>query len=276
MTNKTFKWISSDSLNLYAHIWQPTEQAKAVITLVHGFGEHCMRYTPYIDLFLKQNIAFVGFDLRGHGQSDGKRGAIKSYDALMNDIELALLKTKELFPEVPHYIYGHSMGGNLAFNYVLRRTTPLNGAIITSPWFALTNNPNFFLKGMVSFLKNFLPNLTMESGLEIKYISTEESEVEKYKNDPLNHGKISLRLLFEIMKSGIYAIVNSQKALIPVLIMHGSADKITSPIASKMAADANKDHIEYINWPDKYHELHNEGVRPQVAETVIDWIQKKQ
>ncbi|MBI9067725.1 MAG: lysophospholipase [Salinivirgaceae bacterium] len=275
MTNKSLQWQSSDNLNLYAHVWEPNEQAKAVVTLVHGFGEHCMRYSPYIEYFLKQGIAFVGFDLCGHGQSDGKRGTIKSYEALLNDVELALSKTRELFPDIHHFIYGHSMGGNIAFNYILRRQPKLSGAIITSPWFALSNDPNFLLKGAVSLLKNFFPNFTIDSGLDIKYISTVVEEVEKYRSDPLNHGRISFRLFNDITKSGMYAIVNSKDATIPTLMFHGSADKITSPIASKKAADGNTKLIEHVIWPDKYHELHNEDIRPEIAEKVIGWINSK-
>lgn len=274
MTNQTYNWKTADNLNLFAQSWKPDSEIKAVVTLVHGFGEHSTRYTPYIEYFLKKGIAFVGFDHRGHGKSEGKRGAIKSYTAFMNDLDLVLAKSKELFPNVPQFIYGHSMGGNIAFNYLLRRKPKLAGGIITSPWFALTNDPNFLLKGMVSFLKNFFPNVTIESGLETKYISTVNQEVEKYNNDPLNHGRISFRLFSSITKSGVYAIAHAKELEIPVLMFHGSADKITAPLASKLAANANKKYIEYKTWRDKYHELHNEDIRPEIAAEVINWIEK--
>ena len=274
MTNQTYNWKTPDNVNLFAQSWKPDTEIKAVVTLVHGFGEHSSRYTPYIDYFLKKGIAFVGFDHRGHGKSDGKRGTVKSYEAFMNDMDLVTEKTKELFPNLPHFIYGHSMGGNIAFNYLLRRKPKLSGGIITSPWFALTKDPNFLLKGMISFLKQIIPNLTIESGLEINYISTNANEVELYKTDALNHGKISFRLFNIITQSGSYAIKNSNQLEIPVLMFHGSADKITSPKASKKAADANPNLIEYTRWPDKYHELHNETNRAEIAASVIQWIEK--
>ena len=87
MTESDLSWKSLDGINFFAHTWRPDGEVKAAITLVHGFGEHCLRYTHYFKYFTEQGIAILGFDLRGHGQSGGKRGAIKSYDALIDDIE---------------------------------------------------------------------------------------------------------------------------------------------------------------------------------------------
>lgn len=275
MKNQTFNWKTFDNLNLFAQSWAPENETKAVVILVHGFGEHSTRYTPYIEYFTKKGIAFVGFDLRGHGKSDGKRGSISAYQTFMKDIDLALDKSQKLFPNVPQFLYGHSMGGNIAFNYLLRRKPKIAGGIITSPWLALAKEPNFILKGAVSFLKNLMPNFAIDSGLEIEYISTVAEEVEKYRNDPLNHGKITFRLFYTIWKSGLYGIHHANELEVPVLMMHGTADKITSPKASAKAAASNKDKITYKTWPGKYHELHNEDIRPEVAQTAISWIEKQ-
>jgi len=274
MIQKDLNWTSKDGLRFFAHTWQPDGTPKAVITLVHGLGEHCLRYTPYFELFVKEGFAILGFDVRGHGQTEGKRGTIASYNALLNDIDTALQKTKELFADTPQFIYGHSMGGNLALNYLLRRQPDIKGGIITSPWLALADEPNIVLKALVSALKSVIPNATIDSGLKIEHISTIGNEVEKYRNDPLNHGRISFRLFNEIANSGLWAIKNSHKLKTPTLILHGTDDKITSAQASKQAAENNKEKIELIEWDKCYHELHNDIKRQEVAQAVIDWINK--
>jgi alpha-beta hydrolase superfamily lysophospholipase len=116
MKEKDLNWISPDGIKFFAHTWQPDGKIRAAVTLVHGFGEHCLRYTPYFRYFTAKGIAVLGFDLRGHGRSTGKRGTIPSYNALMDDIDIAVKHSKELFSGVPHFIYGHIMGGNLALN----------------------------------------------------------------------------------------------------------------------------------------------------------------
>ncbi len=57
-----------------------------VIVLVHGLGEHSGRYRHWAEKFCGANIAFAAFDLRGHGQSEGRRGNIPSMDISLSDI----------------------------------------------------------------------------------------------------------------------------------------------------------------------------------------------
>lgn len=268
-------WKSASGLNLYGSVWRPEKKTKAVICLVHGFGEHCLRYESYIDFFTKKQIAFVAYDQMGHGASEGKRGAISSYNDLLSDVQLCLDKAQEIFPDTPKFLYGHSMGGNIALNFLLKRQPEINGAILTSPWLTLTNNPSFVLRALVSFLKNIFPNLTVNSGLEIEYISTLKDEVEKYKKDKKNHGRISFRLFNSVVKNGVWAILNSSKLKVSTLLMHGAKDMITSPFSSQLAAKGNKEKIEFIEWPEGFHELHNEINRKEVAEEVMNWIDKQ-
>ncbi len=275
MKEKDLSWRSQDGIDFYAHTWKPEKDIKAAFTLVHGFGEHCMRYSSYFKYFTDAGIAILGFDLRGHGRSGGKRGAIRSYDSLMDDISMAIEKTKEQFPDVPHFLYGHSMGGNLALNYLIRRQPDLKGGIISSPWLILTNDPNFILKAIASLVKRIFPNMTIDSRLDNNFMTTDQREVENYKSDPLNHGRISFRLFSEITRTGVWAIANTGKLTLPVLLMHGNADKITSHKASKLAAKNSNGIIEYVEWEGRYHELHNETNREEVAKTVIEWILKK-
>lgn len=275
MKQSDFELVSRHGHKLFAQSWAPDNEPKGVITLVHGFGEHCLRYTPYLEFFVADGYAIVGFDHYGHGQSDGKRGTVKSYNSLLNDIDLAVEKTKELFPNVPQFIYGHSMGGNLAMNYVIQRKPQIKGAVFTSPWLTLTKEVNFVAKGAASILQHIIPNFTMESGLDTKYISTSEEEVKKYVDDPLNHGRISMRLFYHITKSGIWAMLNADKIEIPALFMHGSADQITSPKATRLAATANTRLFDFVEWPDRYHELHNESIRPELAAKVMEWFKAK-
>ncbi|MGE4288145.1 MAG: lysophospholipase [Salinivirgaceae bacterium] len=266
-------WVDAGiNRKLFVKIWIPDEQPRAVITLVHGFGEHCSRYEPYFSAFKDEPIAFLGFDLYGHGKSDGKRGTIVSYDSLLDDVALLINFTKEQFPNLPHYVYGHSMGGNIVLNFLLRRQADLTGAIVTSPWLKLTNEPPAMLKMLVSALRLVMPNVTMNSGLDIKAISSQVDEVKKYSDDPLNHGRISFRLLHEVVFWGRWAMENASALLVPTLLMHGTADKITSPLASEYVFESNRDKIKFVSWEGKFHELHNENVRRDVALTVTNWM----
>lgn len=262
---------SNNGHELFAHYWKPESTIHASITFVHGFGENCIRYTPYFEYFVNEGIAILGFDLYGHGQSEGKRGVIPSYEILLDDIQICIDKTKEIFPTTPHFLYGHSMGGNLVLNYLLKRKSDITGAVLTSPWLTLTNQPKTVLQKAVSALSKLIPNITIDSGLNINDISTIEEEVIKYNKDPLNHGRISFNLLNNIIKTGLWAIENVGELQIETLLVHGTEDKITSPESSRIIAEGST-LIEFKEWEGAYHELHNDFCRKDIANDIIKWI----
>lgn len=274
MIQEELKWKSASGNYLAGRLWKPEAEPKAIIVLVHGFGEHCQRYTPYFKLFENNAFAFVAYDQMGHGASGGKRGAISSYIHLLDDVQECLEKAKELFPGIPVFIYGHSMGGNIVANFLIHCNPDVNGAIITSPWLKLTKGKGVFIEKIVSILSTFLPNFTVNSDLETKYISTLKNEVEAYEKDSLNHGKISFRLFNQIIKTGNAAIINSININIPTLLLHGTDDMITSPLASAKFANNSK-CIKFIEWEKGYHELHNDFCREELVKTVVDWIKTK-
>lgn len=133
--------LESNKIPIYAGYFRP-EEVKGVIVLVHGFGEHSGRYMDgVIPMLLKESMAVVVYDNFGHGKSGGKRGHCPSYEALLALLGEILEKANSFFPNVPMFLYGHSMGGNLVLNYALRNKTNLNGVIATSPYLRLAFQP---------------------------------------------------------------------------------------------------------------------------------------
>jgi alpha-beta hydrolase superfamily lysophospholipase len=120
------------------------------------------------------------------------------------------------------------------------------------------------------------PGMINKSNLDINALSHDKEIVRLYKEDPLVHNKISLELLFSAMIYGIRSYENIDKLDIPMLLMHGSDDKITSFNASKKLyeKDAKMNNlITFKEWPDMYHELHNEANKDEVFEYLISWIE---
>ncbi|MCC7466462.1 MAG: alpha/beta fold hydrolase, partial [Saprospiraceae bacterium] len=129
-------WTNAQGLQLFAAHW-PVSSPRAVIALVHGQGEHIARYDQMARWYNQHEIAVLGFDQQGYGRSEGKRGHAPSLDALLDDIGLLLEKTREQYPDLPLFLYGHSMGGGLCLNYTTRRDPDLTGLIATGPWIRL-------------------------------------------------------------------------------------------------------------------------------------------
>jgi alpha-beta hydrolase superfamily lysophospholipase len=255
-------------------IQSPGENARAVIVMVHGLGEHIQRYEYWSQLFRNEGIAFTGVDLPGHGRSEGKKGHVSSYKAIDEMITIMLDSCRKTFPGIPVYLYGHSLGGGIVLNYLLRFNPAIKGAIVTSPWLRLSFQPPKSKVILASVMKNLIPGLVQSSGLNVSHISHDEIVVGKYNNDPLTHDKISVSLFAGAMSAGKYSLEHASELKIPTLLLHGSEDLITSPEGSREFAGKTGKVVVKI-WEGGYHELHNEVFKDVVFRYIMDWIDKK-
>lgn len=260
-----------NGLVLKGIIRSPGEDIRAVVVFVHGLGEHIQRYEYWSDLFMKERIAFTGVDLPGHGRSGGKRGHIKNYRLLDEMITILLDSCRKTFPGIPVYLYGHSLGGGIVLNYLVRNNPRIKGAIVTSPWLRLSFEPPRSKMVLASIMKNLLPGLVQPSGLNVSHISHDQEIVEKYKADPLVHDKISVSLFDGAMKAARYSLDNAAKLKVPLLLLHGSEDQITSPEGSREFASKSAG-TELKIWEGGYHELHNEPFKDEVFKFILKWI----
>lgn len=272
MQHSTFKFNLNNN-NLFGQIWQP-EHVKTVLILVHGMGEHSGRYkTSVVPKLIENNIAVIAFDQFGHGLSEGKRGHCPNYESLLNLIEFAIKKGETIFKELPIFLYGHSLGGNLVINYALKRKHNLKGIIATSPFLRLAFQPPKWKMIIGKMLLKIIPSLTLSSELEVAAISRDIKEVEKYTEDKLVHDKVSPMYTFPVIKAGEWAIKNANKLKTPMLVLHGSGDRIIDYKASKEFCE-NTNKAKLHLFENGYHELHHDICKKDFIEVVIDWLDK--
>lgn len=267
-------WQSSSGKKLFAWHLKPATQPKAVILLVHGHGEHSLRYLPWAKRFAYHGFVFTSWDHAGHGQSEGLRGHINYFEQLLFEIDLAITKITHEYPKLPIILYGHSMGGNIALNYAINRPAKLSLLVVTSPWINLSNPPSKFMELVSSVMNIIAPFVQIKSTVKPEQISRVPEEVEKYATDPLNHALITPRLYTAIRRSSQYIIKYADKIRIPTLLLHGNADSITS---YQSTADLSRKipRATYVEWPDCYHELHNEEIREDVFATILNWMNEQ-
>ncbi len=251
----------------------PGEKTRANIVFVHGLGEHINRYTAWAESFNREKIGFAGLDLPGHGSSDGRRGHIKSYSLTDEMLDILLKHIKSTFPGRPVFIYGHSLGGGIVLDYLLRKKPAVKGAVVTSPWLKLSIEPDKFQLTLVSVLKRIIPGLVQSSGLVQEYLSQDKDVITKYNSDPLVHDKISVSLAYNAMKAASHSLSHSHELEVPLLLMHGSKDMICSPEGSSGFAAGTK-QAELKIWDGGFHELHNEPFKNDVFEYIISWMTK--
>lgn len=270
MTHKefTFNIYKTDFFGQY---WQP-KKAKAVVVLVHGMGEHSTRYTTSVVPKLVENdFSVVSFDHFGHGKTKGKRGHNPSFEAVLDSITEVINKANELHPNLPVFLYGHSMGGNAVINYSLRIKNSLTGVVATSPFLRLAFQPPAIKLAVGKLLQKIVPSLTMGNELNANDISRIQEEVTTYVNDPLVHNKISPNFSLTFIDSGEWAIENAFKLNIPIFLLHGTKDKIIDYKGSKSFANNSKQATLKL-YEGGYHELHNDLCKEEMLQDVVNWL----
>lgn len=272
MQQQDFHLASRDGLMLAAHLWPAQGNQRAKVLLVHGMGEHHARFEHVAQAFNQQGFLVMGFDHRGHGHSPGKRGDAPSLDMLLQDVQAALDHIATL-GDGPLFLYGHSMGGNLAVNYALRpQAKQLAGVIATSPWLMLHPKQQRML-GLAGVLSRIAPSISMDNGIDAAGLSRDAAVVSAYREDPLVHGKITPRMAWAMRQGGLYTLSHAKDLQAPMLLMHGEKDPITLPDASKQFyQNTLQGRCEYVAWPQGMHELHNEPDRQQVIDRMLTFL----
>jgi alpha-beta hydrolase superfamily lysophospholipase len=272
-----FEWNwTQEGLKLYGQGWIPIE-VKGVVCIVHGFNEHSGRYADAAERLTKNGYAVLAHDQFGHGKTEGKRGHTPSYEAFLDSVQIMLDEANKRFPEAKKYLWGHSMGGAIVVNFLLRRNPKINGAVATGPLFKLAFAPPAFKVFLASMMKNIYPAFTENAEVDSAAISRDAAEVKKYNEDPYNHGKITAGTFFGFFEAGQWALGHAGELKTPLLLMHGTADRLTSPEGTKeFAAKAPKNLVTLKLWDGYYHELHNEPEPDRTAAInfLISWLDK--
>jgi acylglycerol lipase len=270
MKEKAMKILTNDKQELNLNIYKPDSiKPKVVILGVHGFGEFGERYKKVAEYFTEQGAAFYIHDQRGHGLTPGKRGCIDSYDSFLNDIDLLIKKVYEEQYDVPIVLYGHSMGGNIALRYLMTRSNNnIAASIISSPWLKLyKETPIFLVKIMEKILG---PGFSVKA--KIGYLSHDRDHLREVNSTGLYHNYISTTMARGIMESGLFILDNPELLTTPTLLMAAELDNVVDLKAIEKFVSCCSNELEYIKWPDMFHELHNEKERQQVLERAWDFI----
>jgi alpha-beta hydrolase superfamily lysophospholipase len=277
MNNFEAKWKSWDDIDFFLRGWEPEDSPKAVIALIHGLGEHTGRYEHVARALTTAGYAITGFDLRGHGKSGGTRGHFPSLDAAMLDIQGFLDLLAKRYPDRSQFLYGHSLGGLLVLTYALKLKPDLKGVIATGAGLRSQVHDQKAKVMLVKTLGSLMPSTRIGSGLDVNILSRDPEVIRIYQNDPLVHDSIS----FAFGKAGLqatnYAWSYAGEFSLPLLIMHGTADRNTYPDGSRdfaeLAARNNPD-VTLKLWAGLHHEIHNEPEKEQVFAFTIHWLDR--
>ncbi|MCL2695817.1 MAG: lysophospholipase [Clostridiales bacterium] len=253
---------------------------RGLVLICHGFGEHSGSYHELMERLAAAGYASLIFDQRGHGElsePDHKKrkkrlGVIPGYQSFLDDIDDVTAEIRRRLPNVPLALYGHSMGGNIAANYLLSRAQDdFSCVILESPWFGLTNSPNSFVIGLAKVLGTLSPKFAIYNKLTHTDITADEKQVGKIASDPLYHNRISMRMFAGIHKGCRYAVENAARLSVPTLLAYAGGERIVSNPAIAAFHSACGPHVIAREYP-SCHAIHNDSAKEKLYADIISFL----
>lgn len=261
----------ADGVQIFMQSWLPdVADIRAVIVIVHGFGEHSDRYDWVAGRLTAAGYAVYASDHRGHGRSQGPR-ALVDVDAAVTDVDRLLDEASSAHPQLPVAMLGHSLGGLIAIRYALAHQRRLRALVLSGPLAALAAPPPAL--ALTRGLARFAPKLGV-SALDARLVSRDPAVVAAYREDPLvHHGRIPAQTVAEMARAVERFPDVVGRVTVPTLIVYGTADGLCPPSGAIMLAERfGSVDLTTRAYEGLYHEILNEPERETVIGDVLDWL----
>lgn len=261
------------SASLLANNGQP----QGVVTIIHGMGEHSGSYQALAQHLCDEGYHVIAFDHRGHGLTQGKRGVLESYSQLHGDVRDHVAYSKTLFPNLPHCVYGHSMGGGLLLDHLNQfhdqdHLHHIEKFIVSSPWIKLKNPLAPLIDIVAWILKQLNANIVHEIGRNIP-----ENPDREPMEDPLSHSRISTNWFREAQNSGVRTLQTAAHFPVAIrdklVLFHSNNDLVTEPKAT--AKFAKESNVAFIQTQDLSHSPHMVNKKQEYFDMLTGHLPKK-
>ena len=275
MQVEEYQWKRYGSVGLYGKLCVPPDVPLiALVIVVHGTGEHVGCYDDLAEKFTAQSVGLFAFDLRGHGRSSGKRGH-GSLKIIKDDLRFVIGIMRQKFPDIPVVLFGHSMGGHIVLSYAIDGSVEVQGVIALSPWLKLVNPPSPVVVRLAKRASYVMPRFTVRMGIKAEQLVHDGVGAKSSSTDPLLHKKISIKLFSDVWANSETILSNQHRMNVPLLLMHGTADPLTSYQASKSVAHNAGEHATFKQWQGMYHNLLNDTRSEIVFQYMMKWLSKQ-
>lgn len=272
MSESSFK--GAGGLNIFTRSWRPaTGQPRAVVVIVHGFNSHSGHYTWVAEQLVESNLAVYALDLRGRGRSDGERFYVETVEDYVNDVATFVRIAKSQEPGLPVFVLAHSAGGVVSCVYTLEHQSEINGFICEDFAYELPvpDVVLLFVKGL-----SYITPHTHVYKLNNEDFSRDASVVESMNNDILIKGESQPAQTSKAMINASQRLSEEFPAItLPVLILHGTADKVTKPSGSQhFYEQAGSTDKTLKLYEGHYHDMLNDIGKEEVMADITAWINK--
>jgi acylglycerol lipase len=261
----------ASGLNIFVRSWRPNGVARAVVVICHGFNAHSGQYQWVGEQFAAAGLAVYALDLRGRGRSDGERFYVEKFADYVSDVATAIALAKAREPGLSVYLLGHSAGGVVSCIYTLERQSELAGLICESFAFQIPA-PDFAIAALKG-ISHLAPHAHVVK-LKNEDFSRDPEVVRTMNADPLIANEVQpTRTAAEMARADDRLKREFPLITLPVLILHGTLDKVTKPSGSQLFYDTAGSVDKTVKlYEGYYHDLLHDVDKEKVMADITGWI----
>jgi alpha-beta hydrolase superfamily lysophospholipase len=262
------------NLQLFYQVWRPPEP-RAILVNVHGLGDHSGLYPNLAAHFPPRGIALYAFDMRGNGRSPGQRAYLRSWLEYREDLHAFLQRIRGWEAGMPLFLLGNSLGGLVVLDYALHKSGGVAGVIAAAPPLGRVGVPPM-LMSLGRVMSRILPRFSLQVGMDLTGLARDPSVIEAVLADPHFHRRGTARLSTEVTAAIARVQDGAASLSIPLLILHGSADRMVPP-------DGSREFFSKVRHPDRelreyaetYHGLFADVNSSEVLGDLERWLEAR-
>jgi len=269
------QFIAANGVELYQQWWTPCgDTNKGMVVICHGIAEHSGRYDHVARFLCNMGYCVGSFDLRNHGHSGNHDIFVDKFDDYLADLDIFVANARTAAQGKPLFLLGHSMGGTIVTLYTITRNPDfLNGIVLSAPAVKIGDDISPLLIKIAGVLSVLTPRLKVIK-LDSASISHDPEVMKRYDQDPMNYRDgIPARTGAELNGAVQRIQANMEAIRLPVLIVHGTEDKLADINGSRMlfqrASSSDKTFKTYEGF---YHEVMNEIGKEAVLNDIGTWL----
>ncbi len=268
------KFDGAGDLRIFFRVWRPEGAPRGVVAICHGVNSHSGQYFWAAEQLTAKGFVVYALDLRGRGLSDGERFFVRDIAEYVGDLAELISIAKDREPGLPVFLLGHSAGGVVSCTYALGYQHELAGLVCESFAFQVPA-PDFALAA-IKGISHLAPHAHVLK-LHNEDFSRDAAWVKSMNEDPLIANEVQ-------PTSTVAALVRADERLkkefplitLPVLIMHGTADKATKPSGSQLFYDTAGSADKTLKlYEGHFHDLLNDVGREGVMGDIVGWIEAR-
>jgi alpha-beta hydrolase superfamily lysophospholipase len=266
---------SADHLRLYWQRYTPPAP-RATVAIVHGGAEHSGRYPAITSALVRAGFQAALVDLRGHGQSDGRRFHVDAFSDYLHDLDAFVAKLRADGLAGKLFVLAHSMGGLVAARWGLVHGGEVAGFVLSSPYFQLAFRPPLGKLLAAKVAGRIVPWLPVSVGFDMADL-TSDPEMQRWtERDPLYSRRTTPRWFEEATRAQAEVMRRAGEFDAPLLVLAAGADRVVDTGTTRAfvaaARSADKRLVVYDGFR---HELFNERDRDRPIGDAVGWIAER-